>query len=347
MQTRFAHPWHTWREWWEKSIAPAVDKIAATGQPPAPDSQSLGLVLGGGGGKGAAHLGVLAVLEELDVPLDLIVGSSIGGAVGVLYAAGVSLDAIEQAFRDTALRRIFARDPTRTGLIGPRKRQDVLTKLLEDRTFADLRIPCAVMAADLISGEEIVIDQGPLVPALMATTAVPGIFPPITLDGRLLSDGSVLNDLPVDVAKRLGARQFIAVELSYASPLDGLDAIGGIPINPLLRLVVAPRQAAVASRALDLVLAQSNRLRLAQHPPALLLRPEVRHIPTLDMTRSDEGRRAGEAAARSAATELLSLREWRLLPPEPERISPLRRFGRRSRPPQWPGVPWRSEAPGG
>ena len=163
-----------------------------------------GLCLAAGAAK-AAHPGVLAVLEELGVPIDVIVGTS-AGSIGVMYAAGLSLPELERFFRDTELRRIATADPLRAGLIGPRKRAALTARLLGERTFADLAIPCAVVAADLVRGREIVIDQGPLVPALLATTAIPGVFPPLVRGDELLVDGGLLNNLPVDVAERMGAR---------------------------------------------------------------------------------------------------------------------------------------------
>jgi NTE family protein len=274
-------------------------------QPDAP--RRLGLVLGGGGGKGGAHLGVLAVLEELGVPIDIIVGTSVG-ALGVMYAAGVSLADLERFFRQTELRRIAAADPLRAGLIGPRKREALTVELLGERTFADLSIPCAVVAVDLVSGREVVIDQGPLVPALLATSAIPGVFPPVVRGDELLVDGGLLNNLPVDVARRMGAQRIIAVQLSedlpgFALPTD--------PAAAVTRLTHWPRHLAVLKRSLDVLMAQAD-LRPLQHVPALLLRPDVRHIATLDMTHPEEGRRAGEHTASAAAAELLALREWRL-----------------------------------
>jgi len=294
----------------EEADAPRADERSV---PEAP--RRIGLALGGGGGKGGAHLGVLAALEELGIPIDIIAGTSVGGFVGVLYAAGFSLDQIAGIFPSFALRRIATRDPTRTGLIGARKREALLTRLLGDRTFTDLRIPCAVTAADLVSGRLVVIDQGPLVPALMATTAIPGILPPVVRDQEVLVDGGVLDNVPVDVAERMGARRVIAVQLSDILP--GFVVRTTMPDNPLARLMLPPRQFASASRALDLLMAQLTELRLAQHPDTVRLRPDVGHIGTLDLMHIEEGHRAGSAAVRAATAELIALRHWRLEPPVP------------------------------
>jgi NTE family protein len=287
-------------------------------EPPAlePEPRRLALALGGGGGKGAAHIGVLEVLEELDVTIDLMIGTSAGGAVAILYAAGFSWEQIRQVFRSTSLRRIAIPDPTRTGLIGQRKLAAYLTSLLGDRTFADLRIPCAVVVTDLSSGQSVTISEGPLVPALLATTALPSIMPPVLRDGMILSDGGILNNLPVDVALAMGAQKVIAVELN--------DAVSGFQLapveleNPFARLALAPQQFAIANRALALLMARATELHLRQYPPDLLLRPEVADIPTLDLSSPERGQAAGAAAARTAAAELLALRSWRLDPPAPQ-----------------------------
>lgn len=281
-------------------------------EPPPPaveEPRRLGLALGGGGGKGAAHLGVLQAMEELAIPIDVIVGTSAGGAVAMLYAMGMSIPEIREVFRNTALRRIAIPDPTRTGLIGQRKREEYLTRLLGERTFAELRIPCAVVATDLASGHPVLLHEGPLLPAILATTALPSIFPPVIRGDQILADGGILNNLPVDAAEILGAQRVIAVELTDALP--GFSLSAGPVANPLARLTLAPQQFAIASRALSLLMARATELHLRDHPPALLIQPNVADIPTLDMSNPERGQSVGLEAARAAAEELLALRAWR------------------------------------
>lgn len=310
---------NAWARWWA-TFQPAESEPPA---PPAPAAK-LALALGGGGGRGAAHLGVLRVLEELEVPIDAIAGTSIGGAIGIMYAAGHTPDQIADLFQNFTLRRIFATDPTGTGFIGLRKGATLLRELLGERTFADLRIPCAVVAADLISGREVVLSEGPLVEAILATTAIPAVFPAVARGDQLLVDGGVLNSLPVDVAERLCGGQPRVIAVQLRDPPFGLD-----PVPPAagLRLGMAPRQLEVASRALGLLMDQVTELRLAQHPPALCLYPEVGEISILDFSRSKEGIGAGVAAARAAGAELLELRAWRLACEQPQAVAGLVRVG--------------------
>lgn len=286
---------------------------ASEPEPPAP--RKLGLALGGGGGKGAAHVGVLRVLEELEVPIDLIAGASAGGAVAVFYAAGLSFDTIRDIFRTMALRRIAVPDPTRTGLIGQKRREEILTRVLGDRTFADLSIPCAVTTVDLVSGQVVVLDEGPLVEAVLATTAVPGILPPVFRDGMVLADGGILNNLPVDVARSMGAGRVIAVELNDA--VAGFNLALPMADNPLARLTLAPQQFNVAVRALSLLMNHATALQLRENPPDLLLSPAVADIPTLDLSNPEKGEQVGLATARDFAEELCALRSWRLEEPAP------------------------------
>lgn len=309
--------------------APRPD--AAAPQQPPPEPRRLGVALGGGGGKGTAHLGVLQVLEELAIPIDLLVGSSAGGAVAVLYAAGLGFEQIREVFRSTALRRIAVPDPTRTGLIGQKRRAELLRTLLGERTFADLPIACAVMATDLVSGRPVLIDNGPLVEALLATTALPPIFPPVVRGDAILADGGILNNLPVDAAQALGAQRVIAVELNDAVP--GFSLLSPDSDTPLARLMLAPQQLNVAGRALSLLVNHATGLQLRENPPDLLISPYVADIHTLDHSNPEKGEAAGLLAARDLAEELLALRAWRVEEPAPAPAPA---------PPPEPARPWLS-----
>lgn len=269
----------------------------------------LGLVLGGGGGRGGAHLGVLDALQELELPLDLIVGTSIGGVVGVCFAAGLRTDEIAGLLDGRSLWDIAERDRRRLGLLGKRRLRAILERALGARTFADLAIPCAVVAADLVRGRPVILDHGPLVEALLATTALPGLFPPVEREDMLLADGGIVNNLPVDIALARGAQRAIAVDLGaddadFAPPGE-FPAVGHWPtLRPDVPL-------AIAQRALMVLIAQVTRYRLAEAPPDLLLRPDVQAIGTLDMGHIASGRAAGHAAVKSAEGALLALRAWR------------------------------------
>ena len=285
---------------------------------PCADERCLALVLGGGGGKGGAHLGALAVIETIGMPIDLIVGSSIGGVVGALYAAGYSVDEIGAAFGGATPWKLFERDPLGMGLLGARRIRALLEDMLGDCAFEQLAIRCAVVTTDLVTGREVVLDRGPIVEALLATMAFPGIFPPVQSDGMLLADGGIVNNLPVDVAYAQGADKVVAVDLGYVcqdfSPAPPASGARGW-LNPLPSLPLT-----LANRGLAVMMAQLTRYRLAERPPDLLLCPEVEQISTLDLSRiNDEAcRAAGERVARDALADLLALRDWRCDEPPSE-----------------------------
>jgi NTE family protein len=276
------------------------------------EGRRMGLVLGGGGGKGGAHLGVITVIDSFGLPIDQIVGSSIGGVLGALYAAGHSVDTIAASFGGATIWRLFERDPSGMGLLGGRRVRTILEELLGERTFEELAIPCAVVATDMVTGHEQVLDSGPLVDALLATMAFPGIFPPVQRDGKLLADGGIVNNLPVDVAYARGAHKVIAVDLSAVcdnfepAPTSGgpLGRLNPIPSTPLT----------FANRGLAVMIAQLTRYRLADNQPDLLLCPHVESISTLDLSRISDpaSLAAGATVACDALSDLLALREWRL-----------------------------------
>ena len=171
----------------------------------------VGLVLGGGGAKGAAHVGVLKVLEELNVPVHCIVGTSIGAIVGGLYATGTRADALDSLFTHEDWLDLFAREVVVRGNIEKR-----FTELLPDslpRNFDDLPIPFRCVAVDIKSMKQVVFDHGSLSQAMRASMAIPGVLRSVKTDSMKLVDGGMLNNLPVDVARQMGANIIIAVDL--------------------------------------------------------------------------------------------------------------------------------------
>ena len=179
--------------------------------------KKIGLALGGGAARGLAHIGVLKVLEEEGIPVNLLAGTSIGGLISCLYAAGIGAPALEEeALRVCSRRFLLPLTDTsllRRGLFKGQTVVDYLEGHLGDRTFADLRLPTAVVAVDLLARREVVLREGRVVPAVRATIAVPGVFTPVEMDGRVLIDGGVLNNVPADVARFLGAEVLIAVNV--------------------------------------------------------------------------------------------------------------------------------------
>ena len=212
------------------------------------DRPKVGLALSGGGARGIAHIGVLKVLEELNVPIDYIAGTSMGSIVGGLYAAGYSTDDIEKVVLETNWVDAFSDQPDRRdnsmrrkeldsdfliphrlgfnsgelqlplGVIEGQQLDKIFQRLLapvkDIQDFDDLRIPFRAVATDLVTGAEVVLGQGSLPQALRASMAVPGVFAPTVINGRLLVDGGMANNLPINVVRNMGAEIVIAVDIS-------------------------------------------------------------------------------------------------------------------------------------
>lgn len=275
---------------------------------PAP-GRNLALVMGGGGGKGGAHLGVLETIESMGIPIDLMVGTSIGGVVAVLYAAGYTVREIADTFAATSIWRLMERDPLGLGMLGLKRFRSIMDDMIGEMTFEELRIPVALVAADLVTGREVVINSGPIAEPLMGAIALPGIFPPTNRDTQVLADAGIINNVPVDVARRLGADKVIAVDLGGACGDFQITPAGSGPLGLVNLLPSVPMT--VANRGLAILVAQLTRFQLAANPPDLLICPEVNHIGMLEFVRVGEGQSAGAAAAQAATAELLEIGEWR------------------------------------
>ncbi len=216
-------------------------------KPPPTDRPRIGLVLGGGGARGIAHVGVIRVLEELRIPIDYVAGTSMGSIVGGLYATGMTSDQLEEAIRELNWSDIFADNTIRAERPYRRKRDDDLALFgpkfgvgpkssllprgaisgqkiqfflqtatsdrVQSKNFDELPIPFRAIAADIVTGKPVVISQGDLATAMRASMSIPGLFSPIDFQGHLLVDGGIVNNLPVNVVQGMGADILIAVDV--------------------------------------------------------------------------------------------------------------------------------------
>lgn len=176
--------------------------------------RTLGLALGGGAARGLAHLGVIKALEEAGVEADVVCGTSAGSIVGALYAGGYSWETIVEVTRALDWGDFVQPVFPKMGLVRADKLEEHLTELLGDRTIQELEIPFKAVTVDLVHGEQFVIDSGPVARAVRASCSIPGIFEPVEMDDRVLVDGGVLNDVPVDVCLEMGADYVLAVDLN-------------------------------------------------------------------------------------------------------------------------------------
>jgi NTE family protein len=273
------------------------------------------LALGGGGSKGYAHLGVFRALENLGYQIKAIAGTSAGGVAAAVYAAGYSPDEIiekaSQIRQDSLFG--FGRGPA---ILGDRGIKEAFSQFLGDETFADLNIPCALTAVDIKNKQEVVLREGRVLDAIMATIAIPGIFPPLDLEDRILVDGMVLDPVPVRVARSLAPDlPVIAVTLTPdPETWKEISPWGTTPENPLLRTISRLRVAKafeIYLRSMDMTVHELGELRLKMEKPDLVIRPNVAQIGQLDRVDPREVARLGEQAVEECQDELKKLKEGR------------------------------------
>ena len=177
----------------------------------------IGLALGSGGARGSAHTGVLKVLEAEGIPISVVAGSSIGSLIGATMAAGIPLEQVEREWLATGAARVFRSFlPTfpRAGFSSGNELVKYLAQLLGDVRIEDLPMPYAAVACDMDTGESVVLREGSVVAAVRASTAIPGIFHPLRLNDRLLVDGGLVDPVPIQVCRDLGADFVIAVDIT-------------------------------------------------------------------------------------------------------------------------------------
>ena len=306
------------------------------------DNAGLVLALSGGGAAGIAHIGVLQVLEENAIPVRAVVGTSIGAEIGAFIASGMAvaeLADLATAFDWKQTLQLFMPDLPTGGLVSGRKIMDFLNTRLGIHRIEDLAIGYAAVAADLETGEQVVLDCDGLVDAVRASISIPGLIAPHRLGNRLLVDGGVLNPVPFDVARERFGGPVLAVAVHGAARrvarrqlpprsrqwpqhvrqllrqpwmmrAKGLESWLEVQLEKYQKRSGA-KSTWTARRVLDQVMiltqAEIVRLRAATNPPDLMLLPAVGRIGRLEFYRGREAIAAGRAAARERLAEILTL----------------------------------------
>jgi NTE family protein len=306
------------------------------------ESPSIVLALSGGGAAGLAHIGVLQVLAENGIRVRAVAGTSIGAEIGAFFASGMALDELAAVATDFDWKQtlaLFMPDLPTGGLISGVHIMEFLRGRLGTRAIEELAVGYAAVAADLQSGEQVVIDRGDLVEAVRASISLPGLIAPLRVDDRVLVDGGVVNPLPFDVARERFGGPVVAVGvhgvaraagrvtdvsrlnqwLARARQLLDQPWMARTPdlrdwlSNQLRTLESRTREnndwttRRVLDRVLGIAQAQIVRLREARNPPDLLLLPKVDDIGLLEFYRGDEAIAAGRAAAHDKLDEIKRL----------------------------------------
>jgi NTE family protein len=271
----------------------------------------IGLALGGGGARGIAHIGILKVLERENVPIDFLAGTSIGGIVAAPFAAGFSAQQIEKEALQLGsinnLVKLVDWLPTRKGIVQGQAVYRYLEGILgENLCFEDLKRELALVAVDLHSGKQIVLRSGPVSEAVRATMAIPGVIAPMKKGDAKLVDGGILNNVPADVAREMGADVVIAVDVAAARLITDPDS--GLNAEDVIRSALVPDFALDMWRAQAVMMQEIVRLRLGANPPDLLIKPAIPpDVNTFSIGRMSELIRIGEKAAEAVLSELLAV----------------------------------------
>jgi NTE family protein len=313
---------------WLASPPAGYAQTSAESAPAAPPPHRLrvGLVLSGGGARGAAHVGVLKVLEDLRVPVDAIAGTSMGAVVGGLYASGLDARQIEKLMTSLNWRDAFRDRPAREDLDLRRKQEDEeflvkfplglrdgrvvlprgliqgqrLTETLRRLTlpvarlsnFDDLPTPFRAVATDLETGEAVVMGSGDLTTAMRASLSAPGVFAPVERDGRLLVDGGIADNVPVDIARAMGVDIVIVVDVGF--PLLPREQLTSIPV--------------ISNQMLAILIRRNAQAQLATlRPQDVLIQPQLGNTSSFDFGVVARVISAGELAARGKSAQLASL----------------------------------------
>src|SRR5919112_337115 len=292
----------------------------------------IGLALGGGAARGWSHIGVLRVLEEAGIVPDVIAGCSIGAVVGGCYAAG-KLDELEAFALSLTKRRVMGLLDfhfSGAGLIAGGRLQSLLDRDLTDRRVETLPVKFCTIATELVSGHEIWLTRGPLVQAMRASYALPGVFDPVMIGGRWLMDGALVNPIPITAARALGADLVICVNLNSeirargtVLPFDEessdeleIEAVmdeprrWGIFASPRVDRPKRPNAPGIATVMIDAFNITQDRIarsRLAGDPPDVMVAPKLAKMGLFEFHRAAECIELGRQAAERALPDLQDL----------------------------------------
>lgn len=270
------------------------------------------LVLGGGGARGYAHIGVIRALEEAGIKIDMIVGTSIGAIIGAGYASGLTVEEMESIAGSMTVKKFIELmdiSVSSQGLIKGEGISDFLRQAIKKDDFDELIIPFYSVATNIMTGGKIVIDKGNLINAVMASMAIPGLFTPIRYEDKILVDGTLVDFLPIKVAIQNGASNVIAVDVS--SDIDGVSTlskiykyvrqtfdrveVAAIPENFRGVLKRYPNALYFTMKALEIL--NSYKQSIYPAPNVLVLTPSVQNIKWYSFHKSKEGIEAGYNAA--------------------------------------------------
>lgn len=253
-------------------------------------SGRVGLALSGGAARGFAHIGVVKVLQQNEIPIDFVTGASVGSLVGALYCGGYGWQEMIDIAESLEWHKLVSPTLSGMGLVSSRKLEKFVGELLGEMDFEELDIPFRAVAVDISRGEEVVFSSGSVARAVRASSAIPGIFEPLIEDDRALVDGGVMNNFPVALARDMGARKVVAVDLNadradVAQPVNLLD----VTLRSFVMLVNVSSEDGRADAD-------------------VLIQPDLEEFSYHDLSVADELVKRGEDAAMKVLKKLKKLR---------------------------------------
>lgn len=256
----------------------------------------IALVLGGGAARGFAHVGVIRALEQEKIPIDLVVGTSVGSLIGAIYASDRNSFELEwTAFtleKDTLFDYGLFTAFTGMGAAKGDKLEEFVKSKVPVANIEDLNIPFVAVAVDLNRGTRVALDRGPVARAVRASCAIPGVFNPVDHQGRLLVDGGVIDNIPVSVAREKGADIVIAVDIS--------EQVVNFNITNLIDVML---------QSITIMAAENAKAKKKEAD--VLIRPAVGGVGMLDFSQKKQAMQAGIAAAQAAMPEIKKkIEEW-------------------------------------
>lgn len=272
----------------------------------------LGLILGGGGSRGLAHIGILEMLMRENITPHVIVGTSMGAIIGTAYALGIQPHEVE-AYMGT----VNGTNLLSLNLFSAKARQqkvkEHLYKFIGEKTFEDTAVKLALMAVDAVTGKEVAITSGKLLPAVLASSALPVVFPPVNHMGMQLVDGGVVDALATHPAYELGADKIVAVDIwqqldtedIWRDPLTAL--IGDFPFGWFTRSSSEPTILSSLWRSFQIMATTLHNERLEKYPAHIILQPDVQQYGSLDFGDIHGPVQAGRRCAEAYRAEILAL----------------------------------------
>jgi len=306
----------------------------------------IGLALGSGAARGLAHIGVLKVLKQNNVHIDFIAGTSIGAIVGAIYAAGIDPNVMEEiamSLTPAKIALLFAPTFPFSGLIDGKRVRDFLESIIGNPNIEDLKIPFAAIATDISTGQEVVITKGSVLDAIRASMSIPGMFTPYEHNGTFLVDGGLVNPLPINVVRSMGANFVIAVNVFPPPVMKSYKFVTKkerktiIPLSPepksvsrklkqllkptekfienpffgnLRKFQHTPNVFTIILQSIAIMEYQILKLQMKNYKPNVLIEPNVGFIKPLEFYRGKEAIAAGERSCQENLRKIKKSRSF-------------------------------------